>query len=189
MLLHQVINDEPKSPRRLNDAIPRDLETITLKAMIKDPDQRFQSGNEMADELQRWLDGRPIRSRPISSLQKCWRLCQRYPLVASLTAAIVGLLITGTIGSMIYARYADGLRQQAQTQSEIADERRKESEQQLYQNYRRNGQVALEAKQLNEAGFWFAKSLELKDDPITRVRLGLILDQIPKLKRVVGCWR
>ncbi|HEV3259848.1 MAG TPA: protein kinase, partial [Gemmataceae bacterium] len=66
MLLHQVLHEEPRSPRRLNDRIPRDLETITLKAMAKEPSRRYASAREMSQDLGRWLRGEPILARPTS---------------------------------------------------------------------------------------------------------------------------
>src|SRR5262249_34870954 len=57
MLLYQVLHDEPKSPRSLNDKIPRDLETIALKAMAKEPGRRYATAKDMADDLRRWLAG------------------------------------------------------------------------------------------------------------------------------------
>ena len=68
MLLHQVLHDEPKSPRSLNDKIPRDLETIALKAMAKEPGRRYASAKEMAEDLRRWLVGEPILARPVGSV-------------------------------------------------------------------------------------------------------------------------
>src|SRR5947209_11053832 len=61
MLLHQVLHDEPRPPRSLNDRLPRDLETITLKAMAKEPARRYQSAAEMAGDLRRFLAGEPIK--------------------------------------------------------------------------------------------------------------------------------
>ena len=61
MLLHQVIHDDPRPPRRLNDRIPRDLETICLKAMAKEPGRRYGTARDLADDLRRWLKGEAIR--------------------------------------------------------------------------------------------------------------------------------
>src|SRR5262249_12948919 len=57
MLLHQVLHDDPRSPRRINDHIPRDLETITLKAMAKEPGRRYATSRELSEDLRRWLHG------------------------------------------------------------------------------------------------------------------------------------
>ena len=94
MLLHQVLHDEPRPPRKLNDHIPRDLQTICLKAMAKDPARRFPSAGELRDDLRRWLDGKPIKSRPVGSFERAWRWANRHRAVASLltTLAIVVVL-------------------------------------------------------------------------------------------------
>ena len=64
MLMHQVIHDEPPSPRKLNGNVPKDLETITLKCLEKEPARRYQSAHEMAKELRHWLNGEPISAAP-----------------------------------------------------------------------------------------------------------------------------
>src|SRR5262249_9789211 len=92
MLLHQVLHDEPRSPRSLNDRIPRDLETICLRAMAKEPGRRYQTARALADDLRRWLKGEPILARPVGQLERLWRWSKRNPVVASLTAAVFILL-------------------------------------------------------------------------------------------------
>jgi hypothetical protein len=88
LLLLQVVEDEPRPPRRLNPAIPRDLETICLKAMAKSPVRRYQSAAELADDLRRCLRGEPIRARPMTRVERLCRWCRRYPLAASLLVAV-----------------------------------------------------------------------------------------------------
>ena len=94
MLMHQVLHDEPRAPRTLNDKIPRDLETIALKAMAKEPVRRYASAKDMADDLRRWLAGEPILARPVGSLERSWRWCKRKPALAATSgAAVFGLLL------------------------------------------------------------------------------------------------
>ncbi len=88
MLLLQVLDDEPRPPRKLNDKIPRDLETICLKAMAKSPHRRYTTAAELAEDLRRWLRGEPIRARGIGRGERLWRWCRRNPVPASLIAAI-----------------------------------------------------------------------------------------------------
>jgi serine/threonine protein kinase len=92
MLLLQVLQDDPPQPRRLNHAIPRDLETICLKAMARAPARRYADARELADDLRRWLAGEPIRARPIGRLERLWRWCRGNPVPA-------GLLVAVTLGS------------------------------------------------------------------------------------------
>jgi serine/threonine protein kinase/WD40 repeat protein/tetratricopeptide (TPR) repeat protein len=103
MLMHQVIHDEPRSPRRLNDRIPRDLETVCLKAMAKEPARRYSTAAEMADDLGRFLHGQPVVARPITRIERAWRWSKRQPVVASLLGAVILSLAAGTIVSTVFA--------------------------------------------------------------------------------------
>ena len=105
MLLVQVIRDEPRPPRRLNDRIPRDLETICLKAMSKEPARRYLTARDLADDLRRFLKGEPIQARPVSRREKLWRWCRHNPAVASLTAAVSTLLVAVAVGATVAAIY------------------------------------------------------------------------------------
>jgi len=83
MLLHQVLKDEPRPPRRLNDRIPRDLETICLKAMAKEPGRRYQTAALLAADLQRFLKGEPVQARPAGRAERAWRWCRHNPALAA----------------------------------------------------------------------------------------------------------
>ena len=96
MLLHQVINEEPPNPRMLNANVNRDLETIALKCMEKEPAKRYQTARELADDLRRFLAGKPIHARPIGRFERGLRWARRKPETAALAALVVALLI-GTI--------------------------------------------------------------------------------------------
>src|SRR5262249_6744099 len=71
----QVIAEEPVPPARLNSKVPRDLETICLKCLHKDPQRRYASGAALAEDLKRFEEGRPIQARRISLLERAWRWC------------------------------------------------------------------------------------------------------------------
>lgn len=93
MLLKQVIEDEPPSPRKFDSRVPRDLETICLKCLQKEPASRYDTAQALADELTRFLAGKPILARPVGRPERFVRWCRRNPLVAaSATVALVCLL-------------------------------------------------------------------------------------------------
>lgn len=122
MLLLQIGRDEPPQPRKLNSKIPRDLETITVRCMEKDPSKRYQSAVEVADELRRWLLGEPIKTRPVGHIERGWRWCQRQPLVASLWAAILVVLTGGVLISSWFAIAATASAANEASARRLADE-------------------------------------------------------------------
>src|SRR5262249_26993877 len=76
-LIAQVTHRPPPPPRRLDGAIPRDLETIVLKAISRDPAQRYMTPAALAEDLQRFLDDQPVKARRQSAVQRGWRWCRR----------------------------------------------------------------------------------------------------------------
>ncbi|MHC4176640.1 MAG: tetratricopeptide repeat protein, partial [Planctomycetota bacterium] len=97
-LLRQVVEDDPRPPRQLNNAIPQDLETIILKATAKEPESRYATSRELADDLRRFQDDKPIRARRPSSWERLTRWSRRHrPIVWS--AAVV--LVMAAVGSLI----------------------------------------------------------------------------------------
>ncbi|HEV3167997.1 MAG TPA: protein kinase [Isosphaeraceae bacterium] len=95
-LLHQIASEEPVPLRRINPAIPRDLETIVLKAMAKEPDARYASAQDLADDLQRFLDDKPIRARRPSPLEHMAKWTRRHrPVVMTAVSVLLLALIVG----------------------------------------------------------------------------------------------
>ena len=115
MLLQQVVHDDPRPPRKLNDAIPRDLETITLKCLAKDPSYRYPTARELADDLQRWLDGMSIQARPVGAVGKTVRWCRRKPSQAAAAglAAVVLMAATALTISVIFIVQLQAARREA----------------------------------------------------------------------------
>jgi WD40 repeat protein/tRNA A-37 threonylcarbamoyl transferase component Bud32 len=93
MLVVQILHDEPPSPRKLNARIPRDLETICLKCLEKDPKRRYASARPLAEEFERYLAGKPILARPIGPIERAWRWSRQKPLAAGLLAALLLLVV------------------------------------------------------------------------------------------------
>lgn len=129
--LRQVWYDEPAPPRRVNPAIDRDLETIALKCLEKEPARRFATAGELADELQRFLDGQPIKSRPIGHFGRLSRWCRRNPAVATLLSAVAVLLVVVTVVSVIgYVQTAASLKRE-KASSALAVRKAQEAQQNL----------------------------------------------------------
>ncbi len=119
--IHEVLNTEPLSPRVLNPSVPRDLETICLKCLEKESSRRYQSAQALADELGRFLNDEPIHARPVSQTERVWRWCRRKPVIASLSAATVLLLLALGIGSPIAALRINAARNTARQSLYAAD--------------------------------------------------------------------
>lgn len=109
-LLKQVSEGNPPRPRSINGAIPRDLETIVLKAIAHAPANRYQTAGEMADDLQRFLNDRPILARRIGLLERAWRWCRRNRALAALSGLAAGLvLLLMILGAVAYHNRTEAL--------------------------------------------------------------------------------
>ena len=121
MLLKQVIEDDPPSPRKLNGQVSRDLETICLKCLRKDLAARYQSARTLSEELRRYLSGMPIEARPVGAAERLRRRCRRNPLVAGSVAAAFLCLSLGLIAASI--GYMRASRSQVRAEASLLDAR------------------------------------------------------------------
>jgi len=130
-VLREVASGEPRSPRVLRPEISRDLETIVLKCLRNDPTRRYRSAGELAEDLQRYLQGRPIHARPYSGFEKMCYWMRRQPLwgtVAALGALLAAVSIVGGAYHQhetrrLSAELRDTQQQVAQTEAAVQNER------------------------------------------------------------------
>jgi tetratricopeptide (TPR) repeat protein/predicted Ser/Thr protein kinase len=122
--LEQVRHEEPTPPRRVRRCVSRDLETICLKCLEKDPGRRYPDAGELADDLRRFSEGEPIRARPEAAWRRVWRSARRRPARVVCVAALLGVLL----GGGWYSRVADRLeRQRAEERYQKFVQRRDEA--------------------------------------------------------------
>lgn len=118
-LLVRIVSEPAPSPRTLEKSIPKDLETICLKCLEKQPSKRFESAQELADEIHRFLRGEPIVSRPIGEMERVYRWCQRNPTAATLFMAV---LVTGVLGGVVSGTFSYLTKQRMQAESRKREE-------------------------------------------------------------------
>ncbi len=107
--MEKIRMEEPPSPRRSRKSVPRDLETICLRCLQKDPRRRFHSAQDLADDLHRFLEHEPIQSRSIRTSEKAWRWVRCHALVTSFTVVMLLMCLVGAAFQMIHRQEVDDL--------------------------------------------------------------------------------
>jgi WD40 repeat protein/serine/threonine protein kinase/tetratricopeptide (TPR) repeat protein len=165
-LLHQAMRAEPPRPRKLNPAVPRDLETIVLKAIARDPAHRYQTADELADDLRCFTDDKPIRARRVSEIERLWRWCRRNPVEAGLVALVLVSLTLGSAGIAWKWREAESERQKVvKAEHETANQRdaaigaRNESDRRLADVMLDRGIALAEQGEVGEGLVWMLEAL------------------------------
>ncbi len=120
LLLRRIVEEEPLAPRRLDDGIPRDLETICLKAMGKEPAGRYQTAAELAEELRRFQRSEPIRARPAGPLKRVLKWAKRRPTTAALMLCLALLFASLVAAAAEYLHSEHLLRQQTEKSALLA---------------------------------------------------------------------
>lgn len=127
-LLRQVAHEEPPHPRKLNPDIPRDLETIVVKAIACDPGHRYQTAGELAADLKCFLEDRPIRARRTTPIGRLWRWCRRNRAVAALAGTALALLMAVAVVASIGFVQSEAARRQAEDERARTREERERAE-------------------------------------------------------------
>ena len=168
--LEQVKLVEPVPPSRLVPGLPRDVETIALKCLQKEPEKRYVSAAALADDLRRFLEGEPIEARPVPPWDRAWRWCRRHPAPASLTAAIILVSVLGLAGILWQWNEAVGARNLATRRAVAEAEARRETESILVDMYTTSGIVAGDQGDHARAALWFANAAwRAQSDPGRRL--------------------
>ncbi|MDY3561143.1 protein kinase [Gemmata sp. JC673] len=162
----RVLNDPPPDVRALRPDVPRDLAAVVATCLAKAPERRYPSAEALADDLRRFLDGRPTQARPVTNLERLWLLARRNPAVAGLLAALAATLTVGFVAvAVLWARAEErarteaGLREFAQAAGARAQE-----EQRLAQEARARAVAEVEQRQRHEAQLEFARGAEWCED-------------------------
>jgi WD40 repeat protein/tetratricopeptide (TPR) repeat protein len=189
-VLTHVLEDDPVAPRRLNSRVPRDLEKVCLKCLDKDRGRRYASAEALAQDLENFLDGKPVLARPAPWWVRAAKWARRRPAVATLCgvsgmAVAAVLLITLWWNARLQVE-----RDHAQDARGEAERARHATQQTLINSYTNAGVMAADQGKPGEAALWFAKAAQVaKDFPDLRsanqIRVEAVTRQIPVPLRAV----
>ena len=176
--IRQVLEREPVAPRVLNPAIDKDLETICLKCLEKNPSQRYASAEELAEELGRFLQHRPIHARPVGRLARGWRWCRRNRTLAAVGGFALLLLLMLAIGGPIMAVQQSQLRQEADDNFSEADVQRQRADENVIELKKANQKLDTALKKVTAESVRANKNLKRADEVVKRF--------ITKIARIDG---
>jgi WD40 repeat protein/tetratricopeptide (TPR) repeat protein/tRNA A-37 threonylcarbamoyl transferase component Bud32 len=188
--LLQVLGQEPVTVRQLQPQTPVDLATICHKCLQKEPRKRYGSALELAEDCAAFLEGKPIRARPVGAFSRGWRWCRRNRALAGALAAGVASLVLGLIFSLTFAFRAETSRQSEEMRAEgearakgEADQARHDAQRQLVELCGASGTTAARAGDHALALLWFARAVQLADDDprqeeLKRIRIANWLRQV-----------
>jgi WD40 repeat protein len=155
--LQQVAWEEPVPPGRLQSTIPRDLETICLKCLHKEPWRRYGTAAALADDLSRFLNDRPIQARPTHLAERLWRWCRRNPVLAVVSTLAGAALLAAAVLAVVFHHN----RQEAHTQSLLAAEERRQKERLEAGEALERGLRLCEQADVGQGLLWLGRGLDL----------------------------
>ncbi len=202
-LIQQVTQQEPHPPRKLNPAIPRDLETILLKAIAREPGRRYQTAGDLQADLTRFVEGKPISARRSSAIARAAKWVRRKPVVAGLLATVVLSVLAGLAGVSWHWRQAEQARDAAvrladmqtrtlaeKTQAlEEAGRANREARFQLARHYEANGFRQLDRDEWHVAALWLSEALAIDTQLQSAGFSGLNHEVAMGRRRLANLWR
>jgi tetratricopeptide (TPR) repeat protein len=192
MIQHQVLHEDPQQPRRLNQKIPLDLETICLKAMAREPSRRYASAAELAEDLRHYLRGEPIHARPVGRVEKLLRWCRRRPGVAVTAVALV-LATAVSTWQAVRATLAERQAVLERDRAEMSFKMAQDAVDQLFTQVSQDPTLKMHALHkfrkdllLQARGFYQRFIREQFDVPSVHYELGLAQYRVGEINRELG---
>ena len=193
--LHQVWA-KSRCRRRASPKLTRDLETICLKCLRKEPARRYAGAMELAEDLGRYLAGRPILARPVGPAGRLWRQCKRNPVVAALLALVIGLTVALAVGSTVAAFSLKASHDEALLQGDRAEENFRQARQAVDDSFTQVSESALLnapgmqplRKQLLAGALKYYQGFvrRLGDRPGVRADLAAALERLARIISEIG---
>jgi tetratricopeptide (TPR) repeat protein len=191
-----VIQDEPRQPRRLNDQIPRDLETICLKAMAKEAARRYATARDLSEDLRRFLSGEIIQARPAGVGERLWRWCKRRPAVALLigvSSAALSALLFGSLYHNARLNVALQNEKEQQARAELNFQKARDAVDRMLTRVGENKELegipqwqAHRQKLLEDALEFYQGFLKVSDEPPVRREAGRAHARLGRIYLMLG---
>jgi len=207
-VIGQVLDREPASPRRLNPVLPRDLSTICLKCLEKNPAARYASARDLADDLRRYQNGESVRAHPSGELRRVWKWAKRRPVIAGLLVAVAASLLLGAIVSTYFGIKARSSEIEAVKAQSVAVENasaadvarldaersRNASQRELARSDFQEGRRLAELGRVGEGMHWMLAALrQIPDEPedrpfreMLRLNLGAWSGRLHRLRHMMS---
>jgi serine/threonine protein kinase/Tfp pilus assembly protein PilF len=200
VLLRQIGHEEPRPPRRLNPAVPADLETVLLKALAKEPAGRYPTARELADDLRRFLEDKAIRARRPTAWQRARKWLRRHRSVAA-TAAVLGVLAVAGLaaGTVLLWREQERTRaalREAEANYRLAEAQRRQARRAVDEMYTQFAQRWLEGEPgreqvqreflLKALHFYEEFAREQRDDPAVGLEAARAYRRVGDVQQKLG---